>query len=66
MRPKATTLTQDCSLLEHNPNGAKLWALQSGRRVRYLVEQGTQSWEFSLLWSAISKYDRCCRKELVK
>jgi hypothetical protein len=59
--PKATS-SGDRSLLEHNPNGAKLWAIQSGRRVRYLVEQGTLSWEFSLLWSALSKFDRLSRK----
>jgi hypothetical protein len=50
------------SLLEHNHTGAKLWAIQSGRRVRYLVEHGTRSWEFSLLWSAVSKFDRLSRK----
>lgn len=49
------------SLLEHNSDGAKLWAIQSGRRVRYLVEAGESSWEFSLLWSAVSKFDRLCR-----
>jgi hypothetical protein len=57
---------RDRSLLEHSPDGVKLWAIQSGRRTCYLVEQGARSWEFNLLWSAISKFDRCCRKELVK
>jgi hypothetical protein len=62
MSASNATSSSDRSLLEHDPNGAKLWAIQSGRRTRYLVEQGTCSWEFSLLWSAISKYDRCARK----
>jgi hypothetical protein len=54
--------TTERSLLEHDRNGTKLWAVQIGRRTRYLVEQGTQSWEFNLLWSAVSKFDRICRK----
>jgi hypothetical protein len=58
----APSSNQDRSLLEHDTHGAKLWAIQSGRRVRYLVEQGARSWEFSLLWSALSKFDRLSRK----
>jgi hypothetical protein len=58
----ATKASQDRSLLEHNPNGAKLWAIQAGRRVRYLVQANGSSWEFGLLWSALAKYDRICRK----
>jgi hypothetical protein len=65
MSPKISP-NQDRSLLEHNPNGAKLWVIQSGRRTHYLVEQGTRSWEFSLLWSAISKFDRIARKGVAK
>jgi len=61
--PNATRPSHDRSLLEHNSNGAKLWAIQSGRRVRYLVEAIGSSWEFGLLWSAISKYDRISRSK---
>lgn len=49
-------------MLEHDPNGAKLWVIQSGRRVRYLVEAKGSSWEFNLLWSALAKSDRLARK----
>jgi hypothetical protein len=61
MTPKASSSNQDRSLLEHDQNGTKLWAIQSGRRTTYLVEQGTRAWEFNLLWAAISKYDRILR-----
>jgi hypothetical protein len=59
----ATKASEDRSLLEHNPNGAKLWAIQAGRRTRYLVEQGNRAWTFSLLWSAVSKFDRLAREK---
>lgn len=62
MDSKATK-SIDRSLMEHNGNGAKLWAIQSGRRVRYLVEANGSSWEFNLLWSAVSKFDRVCRSK---
>jgi hypothetical protein len=60
MTPKTTT-SIDRSLLEHDSNGAKLWAIQSGRRTRYLVEQGNRTWTYSLLWSALAKFDRLSR-----
>jgi hypothetical protein len=53
----------DRSLLEHNhASRTKLWAEQIGRRTRYLVEQGERTWTFSLLWSALSKFDRLSRQ----
>jgi hypothetical protein len=54
--------TSDRSLLEHDSYGTKLWAIQSGRRTHYQIEQGNRSWTYSLLWSALAKFDRLSRK----
>jgi hypothetical protein len=56
MTPKATTLN-DRSLLEHNPNGVKLWAIQVGRRTRYEVCAPSGTWTFGTLFMAIGKFD---------
>jgi hypothetical protein len=61
MTPKATTLNSERQLLEKSQR-ARLWAKSVGRRTVYEVQAGENTWEFSLLWSALSKFDRLSRK----
>jgi hypothetical protein len=55
-------LSSNRQLLERAGN-VRLWALTEGRRTHYEVEAGESRWEFNLLWSAISKFDRIVRRK---
>jgi hypothetical protein len=55
--------TTERSLMECGRNREKLWAVHSAHRIdHYLVEQDDRTWKYNLLWSALSKFDRICRK----
>jgi hypothetical protein len=61
--PSAASPNQERSLLEADRSGAKLWAVQIGRRTHYEIEQGNHRWTYSLLWSALGKFDRLAREK---
>jgi hypothetical protein len=42
---------------------ARLWAESQGRRTVYRVVSGENTWEFNLLFPAISKFDRLSRRK---